>query len=65
MMSFAVLSLAACSKTVVAPSEGAGFVFVTVKPATADYLVLNDRDAAINISANNQACRKAPACKKD
>lgn len=61
----AVSLLASCgTKPKIGASEGAGFTLVTVKEQTALYLVMNDKDAAIGIAANNRACRKAPSCKK-
>lgn len=56
------LNLAGCLKT--APTEGAGFQKVVLKPETAVYISKNDTPAAIAIASNNRTCETAKACRK-
>lgn len=54
-------SLAGCT---VSPDAGAGFQRLTPAPATAEWIVANDRPFARQVAAHNRQCDANQGCRK-
>lgn len=55
--------LAGC-QSAKAVNDGSGYRFVPLKPATRDYVIGNDREAAEAIAGNNRQCKRDAQCRK-
>jgi hypothetical protein len=58
------MALLAGCQTNRAANDGSGYAHVALQPASRDFLIGNDRNAAETIAGNNRTCARDAQCRK-